>query len=152
MDNIVRSRLEELSSVSASAQRIARRMGLIPAEQQLSATAASGDPVSKEEIADLVTRVAALSNLVEVLREERDHAYDVEVSDEDIADFRTRVRATMKECPSDMLLRNYDRAYFAATPRSLRGVIASELLDIFEDRKRNPMRLWTALVTSDGAL
>lgn len=142
------ARMSEIAELSSGARLITDRF--------LAATAASAPTKETSDAAAVVTdlrnQITMLDQRVRQLSEALEDAADVTLTDEQAERFRADFRTRISDTPSPQLLAAYDHQYFQTTPRSLRAIVATILVDLFDQRSQRPAELWHKLSLTDGAL
>ncbi len=152
------STVSAVASLSSGAKQLAERVlaASVTAEQRATAASAVGaeDNASNQAIlaADLRNKLAALDQRVRDLVEMVEDASDVQMTDTQVAEFRTAVEERLRGTQIGQLAATYDVDYFRSQPRTVRPIIASILANIFDSKNIQPLDLWLKISLSDGAM
>lgn len=153
MKSSILSVVSEIASLSSGARQISER--LMAATTRHVSTSASEEQQNSATILDtasLRNQIALMDRRILELVDALDDASDLDLDDEGRAKFKERVADRLKGTPLLTLAATYDVGYFRAQPRSLRPLIASILVNMFEAKEQQPMDLWQKLSISDGAM
>lgn len=145
--------VSDIASLSTGALKIADRV-MAEHSSQFKAEAATEDQAASNAVvaAELRQKLADLEQRTLDLSDALEDAYDVSMTDGETAQFRADFSNRIKTTPLRQLAISYDSAYFRAQPRSLRPIIASILVGIFDERQVLPLSLWQKLALSDGTM
>lgn len=143
--------VSDVASLTSGARQLADRVIAANHAETFEAVAAS-DTAAAVATAELVNKLAALERRTQELSDALEDAVDVTMTDGEAAQFRTQFSERIKNTALGQLALSYDLAYFRAQPRSLRPIIASILVGMFDERNVLPPKLWQKLALSDGTL
>lgn len=144
--------VSEVASLSTGALKLADRVMAKHSDQFKAQASAEDEAANAIIVAELRQRLADMERRTMDLADALEDAHDVAMTDGETAQFRADFAARIKTTALRQLATSYDLTYFRAQPRSLRPIIASILVGIFEERNVLPLSLWQKLALSDGTM
>ena len=130
--------IRSVSAECSEAKRIAARLVSVSA--------------TEPDVSALQARIASLQARVLELEAEANHMPDAQFNDEEAAMFRQSFTKSLAELPSSMAVGYYDSQYFTNQPSNIRLLIASILVDHFNDKHWSVPGLWSNIISRGGEL
>lgn len=153
MKSSILTLVSEVAELSSGAKRLADRVFKAQASFSESVTEPGAQaPAPNVDVDKLKRQIASLDSQVRALAEALDDAHDVVLSEQERKRFRADFRTRLGDTSLYTLSTSYDVDYFQAQPRSIRPIICSVLIEIFEERSELPEPLWRDILLTGGVL
>ena len=117
----------------------------------VSRSASLSSMVETNTLSELRSQISTMSAQIRTLQAAIAEIPDAEFSDVEEHEFRHTLMASIKEIPVPRLVRVYSLDYFRPLPKNVRLVIASCLVNEFQERGAEPLDFWLSILAKNGA-